>query len=350
MIAPVTHILPLTSLRRARILPDKGSVLVRVGQKVSAVEIVAEAPPRRKHLLVDVSSSLGARRKQDAKSLIVRKVGDRLQAGDIIAETRRMFRRVLRAPTDCEIIMISGGMVLLEVKEAPIQLQAGFTGTVVEVIPEKGVIIQTMGALVQGAWGNGKIDVGSLVVLTQDPAGELEQEQLDLSLRGAVGLSGRCLSEKVLRAAADLPLQGLVLGSMPASLLPLAQQLPIPIILLEGFGSIPVNTAAFKLLLANEKREVAINAAVRDHYLNQRPELVIPLPSEEKFSPETVDLQPGLTVRVMSAPYLGMLGSILEINRQPVVLANGLRARAATLILDSSERVQVPLTDLEVLA
>ena len=42
MLAPVHHIIGLTTIVRERVLPISGNVLVRVQQKVSATEIIAE--------------------------------------------------------------------------------------------------------------------------------------------------------------------------------------------------------------------------------------------------------------------------------------------------------------------
>ena len=44
MLAPVTHILPLTTVVRQRLLPAPGRVVVRVGQKVTATEIRSSRP------------------------------------------------------------------------------------------------------------------------------------------------------------------------------------------------------------------------------------------------------------------------------------------------------------------
>ncbi len=330
-------------------LSGKGSVLVRVGQKLSAVDVVAEEHPRGSHLLLDVPSALGISRGKFSKNIIVRKVGDRLVEGDIIAEYRKMFNRVLRAPAASEILMISNGVILLEMEEDAVQLKAGFSSTVVEVIPDRGVILEASGALIQGIWGNNRINMGLLTPLADSPSGELAVNRLDISLRGAVGLAGHCRDKAALLAAAELPLQGLILGSMTADLVGTALQLEIPVILLEGFGRIPINQTAYKILSTNAKRDVCLNAAALDRYLGDRPEVLIPLPATADFPPETDVFKYGQTVRVLSRPHLSATGTLEEVIYEPVLLANGLRSRVASVRLENNERVSIPFANLEVL-
>jgi hypothetical protein len=59
MLAQVTHILPLTSIRRERTLPVSGKVVVRSGQTVSATDIIVEADLHPQHRLIDVGQGLG---------------------------------------------------------------------------------------------------------------------------------------------------------------------------------------------------------------------------------------------------------------------------------------------------
>jgi hypothetical protein len=172
---------------------------------------------------------------------------------------------------------------------------------------------------------------------------------LDISLRGAVGVAGQCKDVETLQAAAELPLHGLVLGSMPADLMEAANQLDLPIILMEGFGDIPVNRKAFKILADNEKRDICVNAATLDHYMGERPELLIPLPATAEFPPETDQFRFGQTVKVLCAPYQSVLGTLEEINFEPVLLTNGLRTKVATIKLENNERVSIPFTNLEVI-
>ena len=85
--------------------------------------------------------------------------------------------------------------------------------------------------------------------------------EIEVSLRGAVVVGGHCRSADVLRAGAELPLRGLVLASMTADLLALAAGLDYPVVVLEGFGRVPLNDAAFQLITTSEKRDASLNAA-----------------------------------------------------------------------------------------
>lgn len=349
MLAPVTHILPLTLIRRARLLSSPGKVLVRVGQEVNATEAVAEVPPRQNHLLLDIPAALGIPRSQFSKTIIDRKVGEKLEEGDVIAESGGLFKRVLRAPAASKVLMIMNSVMLLELQEAPVPLQAGLSGTVVEVLPDRGVIIESTGALIQGIWGNGRINMGGLVTLTESASGSLSADRLDMSLRGGVGLAGCCREKSALLAAANLPLHGLILGSMSADLIDTALEIDLPIVLLEGFGDIPINKKAYKILTTNEKRDVCIHAASLDHYLGERPEILIPLSAAAEFPPETSRFRTGQEVRVLCGPYQSFIGTLEKMNDEPVELPNGLRTKIATMRLENNEIVTIPIMNLEVL-
>lgn len=348
MLAPVTHILPLTNIRRTRALPVAGQVLVRAGQKVNASDVIAQAQVPAGHLVLDIRRGLGIPQVSAAERCIVRQVGDRLEKGDVVAESGGIFARIMRAPQDGEIISINGGLVLLRVRMETLEVLAGFAGTVVDTLNDLGAIIETSGALIQGVWGNGRTDSGMLLLVSKAPDEELTRAQIEVSMRGAVVMGGYCASADVLRACAELPLRGLILSSMAAHLVPLASSLNYPILVIEGFGKIRMNDAAYKLITTSEKRDVSVSAAFHPE-AGERPELIIPLPATGQPAPETDYFAPNQTVRIQGAPYAGRVGTFVQARQGLFTLPNGLKVPAADVQLDTETRVTVPLANLEVI-
>jgi hypothetical protein len=349
MQAPVHHIVGLTSIVRERLLPISGTVLVRLNQKVNTSDVIAEANWAREHVLLDVAQILGVN-PSTADRLIKCKVDDRLAASTEIAVGKGLFPRSISAPREGRVVVVGGGQVLMEVGDSKMELRAGISGTVVEIIPNRGAVIQTAGALVQGVWGNGRIDSGLLVNLAEKPDSVLTADRLDVSMRGFVILAGIVKDAETLKAAADLPVRGLILSSLYPSLIPQAREMRYPILLTDGFGPLPMNSAAYKLLSTNIKRDVTVNAEANDRYSGSRPEVIIPLPVSTDLPAlhEMEKLVPGLQVRMRRPPAMGMIGSIIAIKPGLTTLLSGLRAHAAEIKLENGETIVAPLVNLEV--
>jgi hypothetical protein len=349
MQGPVHHIVGLTSIVRERLLPISGTVLVRLNQKVNPSDVVAEADWAREHVLLDVARALGVS-SNVADRLVKCKADDHLAASTEIAVGKGLFPRSVVVPREGRVVVVGGGQVLMEVGESKIELRAGISGTVIEVIPNRGVVIQTTGALVQGVWGNGRIDSGGLVNLAEKPDGVLTVDRMDASMRGFVILAGMVKDVEVFKAAADLPVRGMILSSLYPSLIPQAREMRYPIIVTDGFGSLPMNSVAYRLLSTNAKRDVTVNAEAYNRYSGVRPEVIISLPASSDLPvPNEVEtFAPGLQVRMRRPPALGMIGSIVAVKPGLTTLLSGLRAPAAEVKLENGEMVVVPLVNLEV--
>jgi hypothetical protein len=349
MLAPVTHIMPLTTIRRERVLPIPGKVLVRKGQKVNATDTIVEANLSSEHILLDIARGLGVPVTQ-ADQYIKCVAGDGLAEGDIIAGPLGLTRRVVRSPCNGQIILAGGGQVLIQTATQPFQLKAGIPGDVMDLVSDRGAIVETTGSLIQGVWGNGRVDFGVMMVVAKSPNHILTPDQLDVSLRGSVVLAGHCQDVEALKTAEELPVRGLILASMTVSLIPVATQMQFSIILIEGFGQIPMNSAAFKLLSTNDRREVAINAELWDRYAGKRPEIAIPLPSPSNLPVprETDSFALDQQVRVLRAPHCGEIGTLTGV-KGLVTLPSGISAQAAEVRLESGKSAILPLANLEVL-
>jgi hypothetical protein len=350
MLAPVVHVLPMTRIRRHRLLPITGKVLVRKGQTVSALDVIGEANQNPRHVLLDITRGLGVDF-YEVDQHIQRNAGDTVAEGDILAGPVGWGKRVVRAPSSGRIILSGRGKMLLEEESTPQQVLAGLPGEIISLIPGRGAVVESIGALVQGVWGNDQINAGMLRVLIKKVEDILSVEQLDLDLRGSVVFGGYCGDEQVLRAAAELPLKGLILSSMSATLIPVAQNIPLPIIVVEGFGLLPINSSAFNLLVTSESREITVNAEIVDPYNGKRPEAFISLPvNQVVHEPKDATIfSPGQKVRITRAPYQSQIGTLMSLKPGLEVLPNGIRAQSAEIELESSVRVKLPLVNLEVL-
>jgi hypothetical protein len=349
MLAPVLHVLPLATIVRERTLPVAGKVNVHVNQRVSPTDVIAEASFAREHVLLDVARTFGVSAAAADKMIRV-KEGDRLTQGTLVAEGRGLFARSIKTPRAGRVMIAGGGQVLMEVGDTRVELKAGLPGVVTRVLPERGVVIQTAGALIQGVWGNGRIDNGLMVSLLEKADDVLTAGRLDVSLRGSVILGGHVRDLETLKAAAELPVRGLILSSLLSPLIVSAYQMRYPIIIMDGFGALPMNSAAFKLLTTNNKREVTVNAEHFDRYSGNRPEVIIPLPvSTEPAEPNDFEtFSVGQTVRLRRPPNAGMVGNLSNLPAGLSTLPTGLRAPAAEVKLENGETLLVPLVNLEV--
>lgn len=350
MVANVAHVHPFTTIRRERLLPVPGRVLVRKGQQISATDVVAEASLSPQYILLDIPKALGISSKNADKYLQC-KVGMQVVAGDILAGPVGFTKRVLRAPKDGKVILASGGQIFLETASVPFELKAGLPGLVMELVDDRGVIIETSGSLVQGVWGNGLIDFGLLSVVASDAKEKLAPHKLTVSMKGAVVLGGMCDDIETLNAAASLPLRGLILASITPDLIPEAKRALFPILVIDGVGNIPMNSVAFKLLASNDKREVNINAEVWNRLSGDRPEVVIPLPASENMPnpKQSVDYAVGQQVKVVRAPYTGKIGKLINIRQGMTTFQSGVSGIAGEVQLEDGDRTLLPLVNLEVL-
>lgn len=350
MLTTVKHVHPLINIRRERVVSVSGTVHSRRMQKVTPTDIVVSAPLYPQYLLLDFAKGLNVSPAR-ADELLQRQAGDELSKGDVIAGPVGLFQRVVRAPR-AGIIKIAGeGKVLFEISTTEYELQAGMDGTVTNIIPDRGVIIETRGALIQGVWGNGKIAFGVIQPVSNDLSGEIETEQINISFRGAIMAGGICSSAEILEAAAAVPIKGLILGSMSASLIPFARSMSYPILIIDGFGTIPMNKLAENLLVTNRDRNLALNAQKMNPYLGKYPEIIISLPAQQDFKPppEAQELTAGQKVIISSGPHVGKIGTVEKLPRGTYTFPSGIAYPAVVVSLNMEPSVTVPRTNVRII-
>jgi len=347
---PIAHLSPMTTIRREWRLPAPGTVAVRVNENVNARDTVAEAEVPERRVFLDIARAMNVPANL-ANRYLTCEVGDRLSAGDRIAEIKGILRRTVRAPGNGRVIAISEGRVLFEVIGTPYELRARFPCLIGGSDGVQAITAETTGALIQAAWGNGRRDYGVLRLVGDGPGDQLTVDKLDTGLWGSILIAGSCNHAAPLHQATELSAHGLILGGLAASMIPVARRLSYPVVVLEGFGNIPINSAAYNLLSANQGTEASLDAAPSRPYEAHRPEIIIPLTSTRSLDlPEDViPLSPGVRVHVVRRPHMGAVGVVTELLTRAVRYPSGNMARSARLDLEGTGSVVVPLANLEVL-
>ena len=192
MIASTTKINGFTAFQRARLLPIEGRVLARIGQTVKPDTIVAEATLAPHVEVLDVRPVIAGTNQQDFKSMVERDVGERVEDGDVIIATGGTLNRVLRAKANGIIRAVSPTQVLIEVSKNPHRLRAAYFGKIIEIIPDRGIILEMQGSLLQGVWGNGQFAAGKLISVTDMANQVLEQDHLKADCVDTIVLAGHC--------------------------------------------------------------------------------------------------------------------------------------------------------------
>ena len=350
ILRPVVRVMPVATIKQKRWLPVHGRVVVNQGQTVKATETVAEAHLEPHYRLINVAQALGVPR-GEADAYITCKVEDIVHEGEVLAEKGGVFRKVVHAPVDGEVLLVGDGQVLMREYRPPWELKAGCPGKITAVFPERGVEIGVVGAVIDAFWGNGKTAYGLLRMAAQTSDESLTPDSLGVERRGLVLVSGHLDDAHTLEIAEDLPVRALIVGSMKAALIPAAMEVSFPICVIDGFGESGMNGRAFRLLNTSEDRNVAVVADQPDVYQGRRPVVLLPLTTAERppEAPAAAPLKKGALVRVVRAPYAGALARVVALPPGRVRLPNGIRAQAAEIRLESGEQALVPVANLEIL-
>ena len=94
------QVTPLTAVRRERVLPVPGEIMVRTGDRVEPRQIVARTELTSDFCIVPVARLLDVPASKTKRYLRV-KPGDEVQRGQIIARKGRLPARSAKSPISC---------------------------------------------------------------------------------------------------------------------------------------------------------------------------------------------------------------------------------------------------------
>jgi len=351
-VRPAVNIVPLARVERERRLPRPGQVRVVEGREVTFADVIAATPRRHHILLLDIARMLDVS-PEEARAALRVQAKDRVEKGDVLAEIRRgLKRRRVVAPQRGRVMGIDRqARLLLRVGVDWDEIRAGLNGRIIRVIESWGAVVRAEGSYVEGMWGNGRISAGLLRPLTTRRTMPVDEEDLGLEHRGMVGVAGYCIDPVVLERAEELSFRGLIVGGLSYECLSRARKVSFPILVTDGFGPVPMNEEAFRLLTSAEGRSAVVLAEPWDQELGLRPCVMLDLPhitqTEQILAGE--HLLPGQTVRILSATQPDQVGTVLSSQPRWEILPHGLRTLVVDVRLRNGEHVAVPIVNIEIL-
>jgi len=346
MSLPYSIVNPLARIEIIRHLTFPGKILVHEGDAVEPLQNVAEMNKPPEFRIVDVSRELNVPPKK-AKQYLEVKVGARIARGQVLASRGGLGGRTCKAPFDGFITGYGRGRLLLEGASGLIQLNALVPGTVVQVLAGESVTVQTTGAFIHGAWGNGKESYGVLQSAVKTARHVLRAKRLDASAQGAIVIGGAALDEGALEQAIEMQVNGIIVGGISPSLIPKLREVNFPIVATEGVGEIPMSKVVFDLLRSLSGREAALSGLLETRTKGYRPYIVVPMPSDSGnfINPDT-PLQKGGRVRAIRSPFLGLSGTITDFPEGKMTIDTGARVTGVQVEIDG-DPVLLPKINLE---
>jgi hypothetical protein len=356
--------------RARRLLPIRGEVLVKIGDRVTAQQIVAQTFIPGDVMPLNLANLL-AMPPADTPGCMLKKEGDRIALGEPLARTKGIFGKfrteyTAKVAGTIESISSVTGQVILRGEPQPLQVEAFLAGTVIEIIPEEGCVIETEVTLIQGIFGIGGETFGPIRMACKSHDQELTGDLIVPEMKGCVVIGGARIDMKAIQKARDVGVSAVVTGGLDdrdlehllgynlGVAITGSERVGLTLIVTEGFGKIAMAERTFKLLALRQGDDAAVNGATQIRAGVMRPEIVIPL-SEKELAQESKPeasagyLDLGMPVRIIRDPYFGLIGSVSALPPELQVLESGSKARVLEVKLESGENVMIPRANVELI-
>ncbi len=368
---PGLQVTARTRYRARRVLPIAGEVLVGLGDRVEAREIVAQTALPGDATPINLANQLSLP-PGDVPGCMLKQEGDTIEVGDVLARTNGIFgffknEFVSHITGRIESISSITGQLIVRGAPIPVQVSAYVTGDVVEVFPEQGVVVEAEVSFVQGIFGVGGEAFGPIRMACQSHAEEFTPDLITGEMRGGVVIGGARMSGATVRRAIEVGAAAVVSGGIDdADLREIlgydlgvaitgTEQIGITLIVTEGFGEIAMAERTFQLLASRVGADAAVNGATQIRAGVLRPEIVIPLPEAAAGAHVVAStagggvLEEGTQVRIIRDPHFGVIGKVVALPAAPQVLGSGSRARVLEVQCETGDTVVVPRANVEII-
>ncbi|MHC4106989.1 MAG: hypothetical protein ACYSTY_02775 [Planctomycetota bacterium] len=356
--------------RVRRLLPIPGEVLVKVGDRVDAQDVVAQT-----HMPGDVTpvnvANLLSLPPADVPECMLKKEGDVIEEGEQLGRTKGifgLFKKTCKSKVagKVETISVVTGQVMIRGEPEPVEVKAYMSGEVTEVLPKEGVVIEAEVTFIQGIFGVGGETYGRIVLACATHEEELTADLIKPTMKGCIVVGGARMTDEAISRARDIGAAAVVSGGMDDEdlrdflgydlgvAITGTEDVGLTVIVTEGFGEIAMAERTFALLGSREGADASVNGATQIRAGVMRPEIVIPLREGDqggKAARPRVDgeLRPGRPVRIIRDPHFGLIGTVSDLPPEPQALESGSKARVLEVKFNSGESVIIPRANVELI-
>jgi hypothetical protein len=358
-----------TVLKKRRILPLKGDVLVSVNDQVTPDTVVAKTFLPGDVTPINVANILGAE-PAEVPNAMLKKEGETVKKDELIAESKSffgLFKSSVQAPHDGSIESISKvtGQVILRKEPMPVQVKAYVKGKIVGIVEHEGVELECKCAFVQGIFGVGGETHGLVAFACIEPSEVLDEKMVREDFKDKIVVGGSLVTAEAIKKLITAGARGLVTGGIDdidlraflgydiGVAITGTEDFGITIVVTEGFGNIRMSDKTFTLLKLHEGSEASINGATQIRAGVIRPEVIIPFEESDASAGVKKGFDHGLVegtpVRIIREPYFGVLGKVLSLPSELQVLESGSKARVVEVEIEEGKQVIIPRANIEIL-
>lgn len=354
-------------VRKTRKLPLKGEVLVKVGDKVKFNTVVAKGNVPGDPYSITGSTLLGVE-DSDLPRYVCKKIGQTVKKDEICAQRIMLFglmKNFVRSPIDGTLESVSDltGSMIFKEHPVPVEIESYIPGTVVEILPNEGAVIETYAAYINGIFGIGGESHGKIEIVTNSPDEILLPEIITFKNKGNIVVGGAFAPIETIKKAIEIGVVGMIVGGINQKdiidflgyeigvAITGQEDISLTLIITEGFGKMGMSQKTFNLLKKFNGSYASINGATQIRAGVIRPEIIIPhepFVTKEEQEME-MGLIPGTLVRIIRDPFFGKIGTVVSLPVNLQVIETNSEVRVIVIEIENGRCVTVPRANVEII-
>ncbi len=367
---PGLRVTPDTLIRKRRVLPIPGEVTVKENDHVNASTEVARTALPGKVYPVNVANKLSIT-PSEITAYLRKHEGESVTKDEPLAENRpliKWFKVQVRAPISGQIETVSHvtGQVFLREPPETIRLAAYIDGTIVEVTPRQGVVVESRCSFIQGIFGVGGETDGVIRLAVDSPEEVLTAAHLQPEHRGQIVIGGARAQREAFDRAREIGIRALVVGGVHdhdlkdllgydlGVAITGTEKIGFTLIVTEGFGTIAMAKRTFELLANKDGQQASCSGTTQIRAGVIRPEVIIPIGTTDKFkvpNPQSQATEGGIkigdTIRIIREPYFGALARVKDLPSELQQIPTESQARVLVATLPDGQNVTIPRANVE---